>query len=349
MSTTTQTLASRPLFFERNRVFRIYQGGALFHPLFGDPAEDNNYPEEWIASSVKALNKVSAGEHEGISRIQGTDVYLDELLRAEPERMLGGRKDIGILVKALDSAVALPIQAHPTKERAMQLFQSPYGKTESWLVLDARPGASIAYGFKRPVTKAEFQAAIHTGTQAVNALLNVIPVKPGDVFLIPGGMVHAIGAGCLMLEVQEPTDFTIQPEEWLGDYHLSEYERFLSLSEEDAFSCFDYDMYGEKALERGRMTPKTLYKEETRMSEQLIGYEDTPCFALRRHTLRGGEYTLPTGPAVFLVGEGSGTVGGDGFLRDVKKGNYFLLPYAAAGKYTVEGELTLLECLPPKE
>lgn len=349
MSRTTSELASRPLFFERNRVYRIYQGGALFHPLFGDPAEDNNYPEEWIASSVKALNKVSAGEHEGVSRIRGTDVYLDELLKAEPEKMLGGRKDMGFLVKALDSAVALPIQAHPTKERAMALFQSPYGKTESWLVLDARPCASIAYGFKRPVTKEEFRQALHTSTEAVYELLNILPVKPGDVFLIPGGMVHAIGAGCLMLEVQEPTDFTIQPEEWLGDYHLSEYERFLGLSEEDALTCFDYDMYGEKALARGRMTPKVTYEGETRVSEQLIGYEDTPCFAVCRHTLHGGEYVPPAGPAVYLVGEGRGVIAGQGFRHELAKGDYFLLPHAAAGRYTVQGELTLLECLPPKE
>lgn len=345
----TKALASRPLFFERNRVFRIYQGGALFHRLFGDPEKDGSYPEEWIASSVKALNKVPAGAHEGISRIAGTDLYLDELLQAEPERMLGGRKEIGILVKALDSAVALPVQAHPTRERAARLFQSPYGKTEAWLVLDTRPGARIAYGFRHPVTKAEFQAAVEAGTQAVNALLNIIPIRPGEVFLIPGGMVHAIGAGCLMLEVQEPTDFTIQPEEWLGGYHLSAYERFLGLSEADAFSCFDYDLHGDTALACGKRSPKTLFADQTRRSEQLIGYEDTPCFGLRRHTLRGGGYLLPAGPAIYLVGEGGGSIEGEGFRRGLKKGDYFLLPYAAAGQYTVEGTLTLLECLPPQE
>ena len=297
-------------------------------------------------------NKVPAGDREGISRIRGTGLYLDDLLRDEPERMLGGRRDLGVLVKALDSAVALPVQAHPTRERAMRLFQSPYGKTESWLVLDARPGASIAYGFKRPVTGEEFRAAVLAGGEAVSALLNIVPVKPGDVYLIPGGMVHAIGAGCLMLEVQEPTDYTIQPEEWLGDYHLSEYERFLGLPEEDAFTCFDYTWYGEKALARGRMTPRLLYRDGTRTSEELIGYTDTPCFAVKRHTLRdteNGGYALPAGPAVFLVGEGSGRLTGDGFRQELTKGDYFLLPHAAAGKYTVKGGMTLLECLPPRE
>ena len=78
MSKSYEELASRPIFFERNRVFRIYQGGALFHPLFGDPAADNNHPEEWIASSVKALNKIPEGEHEGVSRVAGTAALEDE-------------------------------------------------------------------------------------------------------------------------------------------------------------------------------------------------------------------------------------------------------------------------------
>ena len=56
-----------PIFFERNRVFRVYQGGS-FHQFFGDPPEDGSYPEEWVASTVRALNKQSGGEYEGISR-----------------------------------------------------------------------------------------------------------------------------------------------------------------------------------------------------------------------------------------------------------------------------------------
>ncbi len=355
MSKQYKALASRPIFFERNRVFRIYQGGALFHPLFGDPAADNNHPEEWIASSVKALNKIPEGEHEGVSRVAGTDVYLDELIEAEPALVLGDRKDVGILVKALDSAVTLPIQTHPTKAFSREHFHVNYGKTESWLVLDTRPGATIGYGFKRPVTQEEFKAAVHaseTDKDAVASLLNFIPVEKGDVYLIPAGMVHAIGAGCLMLEVQEPTDFTIQPEEWFGDYHLDENERFIGLDEDTALSCFDYSMVGEKAVQRGKMTPVVLSETDTVCSEQLIGYDDTPCFSLCRHTLKnGGEFRPAVGPAVFLVGEGGGVIEQDGWSRELRKGDYFLLPFAAAGKCAVRtgGELTLLECLPPKE
>ena len=78
-----------PLFFEKNRVFRIYTGGALFAEFFGDDSVDGFEPEEWVASSVKALNKVSKGEKEGVSRIAGTDLYFDDLLREYPAQLLG--------------------------------------------------------------------------------------------------------------------------------------------------------------------------------------------------------------------------------------------------------------------
>ena len=73
-----EKLFERPIFFERNRVFRIYKGGLLFHDFFGDEAKDGNYPEEWVASSVRAMNLDSTNEKEGISKIKGTELYLDE-------------------------------------------------------------------------------------------------------------------------------------------------------------------------------------------------------------------------------------------------------------------------------
>ena len=116
-------------------------------------------------------------------------------------------------------------------------FSSEYGKEESWIILATRPGAKIFYGFKDGVTLEEFSAAIdasETGSDAMENLLCTIDVKAGDVIYIPAKMVHAIGSGCLLLEVQEPTDFTIQPERWCGDYKLSDEEMYLGLSRESA-------------------------------------------------------------------------------------------------------------------
>ena len=84
-----EKLFERPIFFERNRVFRIYKGGLLFHDFFGDEAKDGNYPEEWVASSVRAMNLDSTNEKEGISKIKGTELYLDEALEKYPREILG--------------------------------------------------------------------------------------------------------------------------------------------------------------------------------------------------------------------------------------------------------------------
>ena len=113
-----EKLFERPIFFERNRVFRIYKGGLLFHDFFGDEAKDGNYPEEWVASSVRAMNLDSTNEKEGISKIKGTELYLDEALEKYPREILGDCPKWDVLVKLLDSGIRLPMQCHPDREFA---------------------------------------------------------------------------------------------------------------------------------------------------------------------------------------------------------------------------------------
>src|SRR5271170_1067050 len=110
----TNSKLQSPLFFERNRVFRVYKGGKLFHDFFGDEAVDGNHPEEWIASSVKALNKDSSDPLEGLSIVRDTDVTLASLMHDFPKETTRNTP-FDVLVKVLDSAVRLPAQAHPDK------------------------------------------------------------------------------------------------------------------------------------------------------------------------------------------------------------------------------------------
>ena len=238
----------QPVFFRRNRVFRVYLGGKLFHEFLGDPDEDGNLPEEWICSAVRAINPGHTDPLEGISLREEDGMPFDRILAAHPEEYLGGRENIGVLVKYLDSAIRLPMQAHPTREFSRKSFGSPYGKAESWLILATRPGACLYFGFDRRVSKEEFSAAVERSEadpEAMTAFVNRIPVRPGDVFFVGAGVIHAIGAGCLLLEVQEPTDFTIQPEHWCGDYRLSDREMYLGLPK-DTFTA-TVDRYNELA------------------------------------------------------------------------------------------------------
>ena len=348
-------LLSQPIFFEPNRVYRVYKGGKGIAEFCGlPPEEDAFFPEEWIASSVKAINPRYFGERDGVAVIAGTDIFFDDALREYPA-LLTGRRRYDCLIKYLDSAIRLPMQVHPTRAFAREHFGSPYGKTEAWLVLATRPGAKIFFGFNRPVTKEELSHLEERSEEerdVMSTILAGVDAKVGDIYIINAGLIHAIGAGCTILEVQEPTDFTIQPERWCGDYHISEQEEYIGLSKSTALDCFDYSLVGDKALRGARLTPKVTREGDGVKVECLIGYDDTPCFAENRVTLTAeGRYRPAFGPSVWIVLEGEGLLEGEGYARPLRKGQYFFLPYVAEGKYEIstDSAIVLAECLPGVE
>lgn len=333
-----------PIFFEKNRVWRVYTGGKLFEGLWGEPAVDTFYPEEWIASSVSALNKNSTSEKEGISKPINCERYFDELLKENTEEMLGSKKKMRILVKILDSAVRLPAQAHPDKAYSKKYFHSEYGKTESWLILDTRPDARLYFGFKNGVERTTFSEAIDESMadkDAMEKLMEYRIPKKNEFYFVPARTIHAIGAGCLILEVQEPTDFTIQPEHWCADYALSEQEMYMGLTKEQAMDCFDFS-----AAPDTKLTPKIIWNEEGVMVENLIGSEITECFVINRISLENGRRCLniPDSYGVYIVTEGIGVLQGNGYQRKLKKGDYFFMPACLMGRYEISGEMTIIEC-----
>lgn len=337
-------MPQKPIFFERNRVQRVYTGGKLFEGLWGDSPEDSFFPEEWIASSVRAMNKNSKSEKEGISRIKDSDIFFDELLAQYPEEMLGSSEKMRILVKILDSAVRLPAQAHPDKAYSRKFFSSEFGKTESWIILDRRSDARLYFGFREGVDQELFSAAIDASLTDKNALERLmryrIPQK-NDVFFVPAKTVHAIGAGCLILEVQEPTDFTIQPEHWCDNYELSEQEMYLGLTKEEAMDCFDFT-----ASPDTKIAPKVIVSEEGVIVENLLGPEVTDCFAVNRIQLDGGkkELNLQDSYGVYIVTEGVGCLEGENYHHELKKGDYFFMPACEMGKYWLSGQMECVEC-----
>lgn len=344
-------IVRQPIFFERNRVYRIYLGGAQYKDLCGDDGSDNYFPEEWIASRVKAINPRYFGERDGVSVVKGTDIFFDDLLENCRKQLLGDRK-YDCLVKYLDSAIRLPVQVHPTKEFSRKYFGSEYGKTEAWLVIATRPNAKIYFGFNKPMTKEEFsqyEVESENVPNIMQGILGEVDAKVGDMYLIPGGLVHAIGQGCTIIEVQEPTDFTIQPENWCGTYHISEQEKYIGLTKSQALDCFDYDMWGEKAIKRAQIEPNVVVDQDGYKKEKLIDYDDTPCFAENRHTLTGGSFVMDYAPSVWIVLDGSVEIVGENYHMKATKGEYFFLPYVAENKFKVTGWATLIECLPSKQ
>lgn len=337
-------MINSPVFFERNRVGRVYSGGKLFNSFFGDEPVDGFLPEEWIASSVKAINKVQLHEKEGISKVRGCDMYFDELLRKYPVEMCGTSGKMRILVKVLDSAVRLPAQAHPDKAFSRKHFNSDYGKTESWIILDTREDAKIYFGFKDGVDREIFSKAIDdskTDKDAMERLMLYRVPEKDDCFLVPAKTVHAIGAGCLILEIQEPTDFTVQPEHWCDEYELNDREMYLSLTKDEAIDCFDFT----KAPDT-KMKPVTVKHADGMITENLIGEKDTDCFIVNRIKLTGGDFTPDVNDSygVYIVTKGNGTVSGDEYSDEIKKGDYFFMPACCMGKFSITGNMEIVEC-----
>jgi len=345
-------LVQNLIFLNRNRVGRIYTGGKLFADFFGDEPVDNFLPEEWVCSSVLALNEGSTIENEGLSTVKGTNVLFKDLLENFPKEMLGERKVFSVLVKLLDSSVRLPIQAHPDKAYSKKYLNSEFGKAESWVIMATRENAALFFGFKNKMTKEEFRRAVQMSIEEPNymePLLNRIPVKVGDVFLVPAKMVHAIGAGCLILETQEPTDFTIQPEGWCAGNRISEHTMYLGLPEDIALDVFNFDIYGEEATKLAKKEPKILYEKDGMKRESLISYEDTPCFSVNKISINGVTNDF-TAPAIYIVTKGTGKAICKGKEFPLMKGDYFFAPYSVKGAFTVSGEgIELTECLPAKE
>ena len=343
-----------PIFFERNRVGRVYTGGALYADFFGDDGTDGYLPEEWMASAVRALNKGSTDPKEGVSRVKGTNIYFDDLLAAHKRELIGERETLDILVKMLDSAIRLPVQAHPDKAFSRKHFNANYGKAESWIVIGVRPGAKIYMGFSEKVSPERFEAAIEAskdkGVDLFSQFLNEYDVKPGDYFFIPARVIHAIGPGCLILEVQEPSDFTISPEYWCGEYEQSPEEMYLGLDKDTAVSVFDFNTYGRQVLESNKLKPTVIEDGNGVKRENIIGEHITDCFSLNKIMVTGGEAVLSAAPAIYVVTGGEGELFGESYSKSLKKGDYFFLPVVANGKFGLKSQngIEVYECLPPQ-
>jgi len=362
-------LLNKPIFFERNRVFRVYKGGKLFSKFFKDAPLDDFYPEEWIASYVKALNKDSKDPKEGVSKILSSNIYFDDFLKAYPKENLGEEKDLGILVKILDSAIRLPVQVHPDKAFSRKHFKSDYGKTETWIVLETRPDAAIYFGFKEHVTMEMLEKAVDKSIEDKNALEELLikhPVEKGDVYFIPPRAVHAIGYGCLILEVQEPTDFTIQPEAWCGDYRLSEYEMYLGLDKKTALSCFDFSYKGKEAIKSAKVEGLDISTQDGQEVISLIDKKRTPCFSINKVRLENNSYIkqenssypkpennsylLKQAAAIYVIIEGVGLLNWNNVSLEIKKGDYFFIPHSLKDKCTIstKASLSMIECFKEK-
>ncbi len=145
---------------------------------------------------------------------------LDEIIASEPKVHLGaaasiavaGRARFPLLVKLIDAAENLSIQVHPNDVQAAPLDR--LGKTEAWHVLEADPGSVLYLGIRPGVDMSDFRRAAARLDGSTAPLMRTVPAQPGTTVLIPAGTVHALGAGVMVYEVQQPSDVTFRLDDW---------------------------------------------------------------------------------------------------------------------------------------
>jgi mannose-6-phosphate isomerase len=296
MSDSLPPLIFEPLFMER------VWGGRRLETLLGKHLPPGvRIGESWeIVDREEAQSVVHDGPLRG--------AILHELWCGKREAVFGpglpNAPRFPLLCKLLDAQERLSVQVHPPAGAAPQLKGEP--KTEMWYLLDAMLDSDLYAGLKQGVDRAAFEGALHNGHVA--ELLHSFPIKAGDAMFIPSGRIHAIGAGNLIVEVQENSDTTYRVFDWnrLG---LDGQPRSLQI--EESMASIDFQDF-EPAVAEPR-------------GETLV---ECAAFRVERWTL--DQARVSPGPrfAIFTVTDGRVECAGRAFGR----GTFFLLPASAADR-----------------
>ena len=290
---------------KENRVYRTYLGGKHIDMFYGkESCYDSFFPEDWTASVVRAFNpgRENISEGEGITE---DGWFIKELITGEMK----------CLVKLLDSAERLVIQVHPTVEFAKEYFKSKFGKTECWYFLDCADNAYVYLGFREGITKEKWISAVYAqDIEGMLSMLNKLPVKSGDCLFVAGGVPHAIGEGCFMIEVQEPSDLMgVVEKKTPSGRELADVKLHGGIGFENMLKMFDYNGMGIDEIKKS-------YSHEPKMIRQnvfeIIGKSTTDKFSI--YLICGeGEYTPQNKNGVVIITKGSGSING----IKVKKGD----------------------------
>ncbi|WP_396161212.1 type I phosphomannose isomerase catalytic subunit [Flavobacterium sp.] len=198
-----------PLTFTPILKDRIW-GGNKLKTYLNKPIVSETTGESWEISTVPGdISVVNSGVLKGKNINDIIDLYPNEILGKSVIARFG--KQFPLLFKFIDAKEDLSIQLHPNDDLAKERHDS-FGKTEMWYVMQADESARLVVGFKKDSTKEEYLK--HLESKNLVALLNESPVKKGDVFFLETGIIHAIGAGVVVAEIQQTSDITYRIYDW---------------------------------------------------------------------------------------------------------------------------------------
>ena len=201
--------ANYPIKFRPILKKRIWGGDKLVNVL-NKKSQKRNIGESWELSDVEGdTSFVVNGKLKGKSLQYLISTYKSALVGKKVYKKF--KKKFPLLIKFIDAREALSIQLHPDDKLAKERHNS-FGKTEMWYVMDADKDGNLIVGFKKDVTKEQYLE--HLENKSLLEIMNVDNVKKGDVYFIPTGRVHSIGAGVMLAEIQQTSDITYRVYDW---------------------------------------------------------------------------------------------------------------------------------------
>ena len=321
-----------PVLLPSNRpAERFYRGGARISAFRGEDAAEPREPEDWIGSTT-TVN----GEPElGLTTLPDGRVLRDAIVR-DPVAWLGDEHvarwgaDTRLLVKLLDAGQRLPVHAHPHDDFAATHLGRAHGKAEAWYILQ---GGTVHVGLRQDVESSDLAALVERqDATTLLGLLHEVEVAAGDVVWVPPGELHAIGAGVLLLELQQPEDLSILLE-WGGFAIDGAAVGHLGLG-------FDLALTAVTTRARSASTLAALISTAPESGSAFPEAADE-YFRLERIPLHGTA-TVDQGFSIVLVTDGEVEIG----AQRLRSGSTLLVPHAA-GALEATGAGELLVARPP--
>jgi phosphomannose isomerase type I len=214
---------------------QVLWGGNKIIPFKQLDADMEQVGESWEVSGVKDNESIVAnGQYEGMKLNDLVALLKGDLVGEENYERFGN--EFPLLIKFIDASKQLSIQVHPNDEQA-KAKGLKRGKTEMWYVMESAPDATLLSGLKRAITPEEYKAMVENDT--ITDALCEYRVGEGDVFYLPAGRIHSIGAGTFLAEIQETSDVT---------YRIYDFKRkdkdgnYRQLHTEAAAECIDYSV-----------------------------------------------------------------------------------------------------------
>lgn len=311
-------------------VYKDYIWGGRNFERLGRDLPEGIVAESWeISGHPDGISVVANGEFAGLSLPELLTKFGKEIIGTKlPDRYI---KQFPLLIKLIDANQQLSVQVHPDDQYAA-VHEGGYGKNEMWYVVSANPGAAIIYDLVPGTTRETFTAAVRENR--IENYLKTVPVVAGDVFYIPAGMVHGLGAGIIVAEIQQSSNLTYR----LYDYNRTDArgdKRPLHI--EKALEVIDFDSAGQRKKITGAVKenkPGLLRKEL--IANRYFEVELTELDGEMRQSATGERFFCYT----FL--EGDGKIIYQGGSVSFRAAESILAP-ATLGNYTIEGKTKLLK------